>query len=66
VAGRRVVVPVRRRQDVAAAVEKESCGSNEPAAAEGGGRRVRPRAPSEIITQGKDQTPSVMFCNVLY
>jgi hypothetical protein len=33
VAGRRVVVPVRRRQDVAAAVEKESCGSNDVSAA---------------------------------
>jgi hypothetical protein len=32
VAGRRVIVPVRRRQDVAA-VEKESCGSNDVSAA---------------------------------
>ncbi|KAM0915003.1 hypothetical protein ACQ4PT_011152 [Festuca glaucescens] len=33
VAGRRVVVPVRRRQDVAAVEEKESCGSNSVSAA---------------------------------
>lgn len=33
VAGRRVVVAVRRRQDVAAVEEKESCGSNDVSAA---------------------------------